>query len=80
MTMLPLTICEECFSPLEVFVDLDGGASEAVDARVDFRGSHEHVALEHCCRAGRYAPVTPAGWTPLLQAPRLGARIGAKNL
>ncbi len=27
-----------------------------------------------------YRPQTPAGFTPLMQAPRLGARIGAKNL
>jgi threonine synthase len=27
-----------------------------------------------------YAPPTPAGWTPLLRAPRLAARIGATNL
>ena len=27
-----------------------------------------------------YVPATPAGWTPLLQAPRLGRRIGANNL
>ena len=27
-----------------------------------------------------YAPRTPAGWTPLVQAPNLGERIGARNL
>ena len=27
-----------------------------------------------------YVPTTPAGWTPLLRAPRLAERIGARNL
>jgi threonine synthase len=76
----PLSICDECFSPLEVVYDLDAVRS---------RFTRETIA-EGPLNMWRYQallpvpegyrPQTPAGFTPLMQAPRLGARIGAKNL
>jgi threonine synthase len=76
----PLSICDECFSPLEVFCDLD-------EARKDF--TREKIAAGPTSMwrykallpvSREFEPVTPAGWTPLLKAPRLGKRIGANNL
>ncbi|HEX4039003.1 MAG TPA: threonine synthase [Acidobacteriaceae bacterium] len=76
----PLTICEECFSPLEVFVDLDAARKTVTRASIAAGPTN----------MGRYQALlpipddvpltTPAGWTPLLQAPRLAQRIGARNL
>jgi threonine synthase len=76
----PLSICDDCFSPLEVTFDLEY-------ARTRFtRESISQGPLD----MGRYRallPVpddyvftTPVGFTPLMKAPRLGARIGAANL
>ena len=76
----PLSICDECFSPLEICFDLEYARS---------RFTHETIAAGPMnmwrYRAllpvpENYVPVTPSGFTPLLQAPRLGARIRATNL
>ena len=76
----PLTICEECFSPLEVFVDLDAARKSVTRATIAAGpwSMWRYQALLPV--AEDYVPTTPSGWTPLLQAPRLGAHIGAKNL
>jgi threonine synthase len=76
----PLSICDECFSPLEVTFDLEY-------ARTRFT---RDAISKGPLNMGRYRallPVpddydfpTPVGFTPLMKAPRLGARIGATNL
>nr|WP_263342622.1 threonine synthase [Acidicapsa dinghuensis] len=76
----PLSICEDCFSPLEVEFDLERARGrftrEAITAGP--LNMWRYKALLPV--AEDYVPTTPAGMTPLLSAPRLGARIGAKNL
>jgi threonine synthase len=76
----PLSICEECFSPLEVFCDLEAARQEFTREKIAAGPTSmwRYKALLPVSR--EFEPVTPAGWTPLLKAPRLGARIGAKNL
>ena len=76
----PLSICEECFSPLEVDVDLDYARGrftrEAIAA-----GPMNMWRYRALLPVGEsYVPTTPAGMTPLMAAPRLGGRLGAKNL
>ncbi|HEX2713408.1 MAG TPA: threonine synthase, partial [Candidatus Acidoferrales bacterium] len=76
----PITLCEECFSPLEIAYDLD-----AVRGRL----THERIS-ERPADIWRYAellPVEPGqertlpvGFTPLVEAPRLGARLGSRRL
>jgi threonine synthase len=76
----PLSICDECFSPLEVIFDLE---------QIRSRFTRESIAAGPL-NMWRYQallpvpegfiPQTPSGLTPLLQAPRLGKRIGARNL
>jgi hypothetical protein len=45
----PLSICDECFSPLEIVFDLEA-ARQPVYARGGCPGPTEHVALsERCC-------------------------------
>ena len=76
----PLSICDECFSPLEVAYDLD-------DAKTRFtRDAITRGPLD----ISRYAALlplpegaglqTPVGMTPLVKAPRLGSHVGAHNL
>lgn len=76
----PLSICDECFSPLEVIFDLEL-------ARTGFTRDTIRQGPANMWRyrallpvAGDYVPQTPAGFTPLIEAPRLAARIGARNL
>ncbi|WP_446744019.1 threonine synthase [Silvibacterium acidisoli] len=76
----PLSICEACFSPLEVQCDLEA-------ARKDFTREKIAQGPDSMWRYKALLPVpeeyvgpTPSGWTPLLRAPRLAKRIGANNL
>ena len=76
----PLSICDECFSPLEVDFDLDYARGrltrEAIAAGP--LNMWRYRALLPVSDA--YVPTTPAGMTPLMPAPRLAKRIGANNL
>jgi threonine synthase len=76
----PLSICDECFSPLEVICDLDAAkrtfTREAIAAGPSSMWRYQGLLPV----PDSYVPQTPAGWTPLLRAPRLAERIGARNL
>jgi threonine synthase len=76
----PLSICDECFSPLEVDFDLDYARSrftrEAIAAGPASMWRYRALLPV----SDSYIPTTPAGMTPLIAAPRLAARIGANNL
>ena len=76
----PLSICDDCFSPLEVDFDLEYARGrftrEAIAAGP--LNMWRYRALLPVSDA--YIPTTPAGMTPLLAAPRLAKRIGANNL
>src|SRR5579863_3633959 len=76
----PRSICDDCFSPLEVFYDYDA-----------LRGKFTRETIAHGpANMWRYSallplpenfePSVPAGFTPLLKAPRLARQWGAKNL
>ncbi len=76
----PLSICDECFSPLEVYYDLDS-------VRGKFTRDHVSSGPNNIWRYGAMLPIpqgfqpeTPVGFTPLLPARELGKRIGATNL
>jgi len=76
----PLSICDECFSPLEVVFDLEYARTrftrEAIPA-----GTAEYVALSRAAARGRQLRAADSsGVNPLMKAPRLGAHIGASNL
>jgi threonine synthase len=84
----PLSICEECFSPLEVFVDLDEAKKTVTRASIAQGPSSMWRYQSLLPVPESYIPTTPAGWTPLLKAPNLarriisqsGAHAGASNL
>jgi threonine synthase len=76
----PLSICDECFSPLEVQVDLEA-ARRTVTRETIAQGPDSMWRYQALLPVPEdYIPTTPAGWTPLLRAPRLASRIGATNL
>jgi threonine synthase len=76
----PKSICEDCFSPLEVFYDYEAirgkfsRASIAQGPPSMWRYSALLPLPEN------YEPTVPTGFTPLLEAPRLAQKLGAKNL
>ncbi|HEX4039704.1 MAG TPA: pyridoxal-phosphate dependent enzyme, partial [Acidobacteriaceae bacterium] len=76
----PLSICDECFSPLEVVCDLEAArrnfTREAIAAGPSSMWRYQALLPV----PDDYKPVTPAGWTPLLPAPRLAEHIAAANL
>ena len=76
----PLSICDDCYSPLEVFVDLEAARKtftrEAIAQGPDSMWRYKALLPV----PDDYVPTTPSGWTPLLPAPRLAKRIGATNL
>src|SRR5438445_13535886 len=72
-------ICGECYGPIEPEYDLAAFDAEALRDEIE-RGP---LSL------WRYAPLLPVaaprrpvtvGWTPLVEAPRLGAAIGVSRL
>src|SRR5256886_8569090 len=78
----PRSICDECFSPLEVTYDYD--SIRAAIARGTF--TRERIAQrppnmwrysELLPLPAGFEPRLPVGFTPLFQAPHLAAQLGA---
>src|SRR6202008_480373 len=76
----PLSICDECFSPLEVQCDLVAARNTFTREAIAKGPSSMWRYQALLPVPDDYVPATPAGWTPLLRAPRLAERIGASNL
>ena len=76
----PLSICDECFSPLEVQCDLESARKTFTRESIAKGPSSMWRYQALLPVPDDYAAPTPAGWTPLLRAPRLAKRIGATNL
>jgi threonine synthase len=80
----PRSICEECFSPLEVTYDYDAiRASMAQGAfspeRISGRPPNMWRYSELLPLPAGFEPRLPVGFTPLLQAPRLAARLAGNK-
>ncbi|MGA2539195.1 MAG: threonine synthase [Terracidiphilus sp.] len=76
----PLSICDDCFSPLELTFDLDYARTRFTREAISQGPLSMWRYRALLPVSDSYVPQTPAGFTPLLQAPRLGQRIGARNL
>src|SRR5438552_9575878 len=77
---VPKSVCEECFSPLEIFYDYD-------TIRPDFTREKIAAGPPNIWRYSallplpqNHEPTLPVGFTPLINAPRLAREIGAKSL
>jgi threonine synthase len=78
----PLSMCDDCFSPLEIAYDLNSAEIKDTFTREAIARGPQNMWRYKALLpvAPDYVPTTPTGMTPLLHAPRLGKRIGAKNL
>ena len=76
----PLSICDDCFSPLEVDFDLDYARSRFTRDAIAAGPLNMWRYRALLPVSDTYIPTTPAGMTPLMAAPRLASRIGARNL
>ena len=76
----PLSICDECFSPLEVVFDLEYARTRFTRDAIAAGPTSMWRYRALLPVADSYIPTTPAGFTPLMAAPRLASRIGANNL
>ena len=76
----PRSICEECFSPLEVVYDYEALRGEFTREKIAQGPPNMWRYSALLPLPENYEPTVPAGFTPLLKAPRLAKQWGAKNL
>jgi threonine synthase len=76
----PRSICDDCFSPLEVFYDYDAVRASFTRERIAARAPDMWRYAELLPLPLDYRPSLPVGFTPLLRAQQLGTKLGAKNL
>src|SRR5271163_1873117 len=76
----PKSICDACFSPLEVFYDYDAVRGSFTRERIAGRAPDMWRYAELLPLPLTYQPSLPVGFTPLLRAHQLGVRLGARNL
>ena len=86
----PRSICDECFSPLEITYDYEAIRASLAQGAVDQPKSSRERISQRPPDMWRYSellplpagfePRLPVGFTPLFKAPRLAARLaGIKN-
>src|ERR1700752_1479499 len=80
----PRSICDECFSPLEVAYDYDALQAQVAEGtlsreRISERPPNMWRYAELLPLPAGFEPRLPVGFTPLFQAPRLAARLAGTN-
>src|SRR5580700_8267796 len=73
----PRSICDDCFSPLEVFYDYDAVRSTFTRERIAQGPASMWRYSDLLPLPPNFRPTVPAGFTPLLEAPRLAQKLGA---
>ncbi len=76
----PRSICEHCFSPLEVTYDYDTIRKQVSREMFASRPPNIWRYRELLPLPAGYQPSLPVGYTPLVSAPRLGEKIGSRKL
>ncbi len=76
----PRSICEDCFSPLEVTYDYDSIQPRISRELFASRAPNIWRYRELLPLPAGYQPSLPVGYTPLVSAPRLGEKIGSRRL
>ena len=76
----PRSICDDCFSPLEVSYDYDAVRAEFTREKIAQRPPNMWRYSELLPLPEGYEAGLPVGFTPLLNAPSLGREIGARKL
>jgi threonine synthase len=77
---VPKSICEDCFSPLEVFYDYDSIRKNFTREKIAQGPPNIWRYSALLPLPENHEPTLPVGFTPLIKAPRLAREIGAKNL
>jgi threonine synthase len=73
----PRSICDECFSPLEVAYDYDAVRASFTREQISRRPPNMWRYAELLPLPRGFEPRLPVGFTPLIQAPHLAERLGA---
>jgi threonine synthase len=83
----PRSVCDDCFSPLEITYDYDAVRSALAQGSIDQPKSSRERIAQRPPNMWRYAellplpegfePRLPVGFTPLIQAPRLAKRLAS---
>ncbi len=76
----PKSICEDCFSPLEVTYDYDAARSSITRERIAQRPPNMWRYADLLPLPQDYRPSLSVGFTPLLSAPQLAKELGARRL
>src|ERR1700731_320512 len=76
----PRSICDDCFSPLEVFYDYEAARPTFTRERIAQGPASMWRYSDMLPLPQDYRPTVPAGFTPLLEAPRLAQKLGAQHL
>ena len=76
----PRSICEDCFSPVEVSYDYDSIRPRVSRELFASRAPNIWRYRELLPLPAGYQPSLPVGYTPLLSAPQLSRQIGSNNL
>jgi len=74
------SICDDCFSPLEVFYDYDAVRGQLTRELISRRAPNLWRYAELLPLPPDFQPSLPVGFTPLLPAPRLADAWGAKRV
>ena len=77
---VPKSVCEDCFSPLEVFYDYPALRSEFTREKIAQGPPNLWRYSALLPLPENYQPTLPVGFTPLIPATRLARRIGAEKL
>src|ERR1700737_1883393 len=76
----PRSICDDCFSPLEVSYDYDAVRATFTRKRIVEGPPSMWRYSDLLPLPQNYQPTVPAGFTPLLEVPRLARQLGAHHL
>jgi threonine synthase len=76
----PRSICDDCFSPLEVSYDYDQLRSQVTRERIALGPPSMWRYSGLLPLPENFQPSLPTGFTPLFRAPHLAEQLGAKNL
>jgi len=76
----PRSICDDCFSPLEVGYDYDAVRAEFTREKIAQRPPNMWRYSELLPLPQDFQPSLPVGFTPLISAPKLGKEIGSRKV
>src|SRR6266446_4431517 len=76
----PRSICDDCFSPLEVSYDYDALRSQVTREQIAQGPPSMWRYSGLLPLPENFQPSLPTGFTPLFRAPRLAEQLGAQNL